>query len=362
MKRLYNIEFFRFMFSLFIAYGHMMLFYLLPVNNEVFKWCNMRQTWEATLTIVDCFFLITGFFMFNTVTNKKEITTLQFAKSKIIRLWSIYFFSIVTFFTLSKLKICSFNLYDDILNLLFLQCSGHKLSLGDSGYSWYISSLFWVSLFYFYILRNFSKKTAQLVIAVFTFFSYILLIHQFNGSVGAHISPPILNLFVPGILRALGGIGLGYFIGKIFNNVKNIEPQQLKPIVRILISTIELGVISFLVYNYLIKRVYNNALLYILAFGLLLLLLALQLGKYSQLLNWKGFNYVGRYSYSIYIMHQPIFLTLKKYLWNKQFVATNPIISVFIGIIGCLAIGIITYHLVEQPGGKLLNKILNKTK
>lgn len=362
MKRLYNIEFFRFIFSLFIAYGHMMLFYLLPINSEAFKWCNIRQTWDAMLTIVDCFFLITGFFMFNTVSNKKEITTLQFAKGKIIRLWSVYFFSIIVFFVLSKSKVCSFNLYDDILNLLFLQCSGHKLSLGDSGYSWYISSLFWVSLFYFYILRNFPKKNARLVIAVFTFFSYILLIHQFNGGVGAHISPPILGLFIPGILRALGGIGLGYFIGEIFENLKNVQSSQLKMNVRIFISVLELLIILFLIYNYLIKRVYNNALLYILAFGLLLLLLALQWGKYSQLLNRKCFDYLGRYSYSIYIMHQPVFLTLKKYLWNKQFVIANPITSVFLGMFACLVVGMLTYHLIELPGGKILKRLLNNKK
>ena len=358
MKKLYNIELFRFIFSVLIAYGHMMLFYLFPVNREAFSWCNMGQTWDATLTIVDCFFLMTGFFMFNTLTNKKDVTTLEFAKGKIIRLWPVYFFSFVVFFVLSKFKVCSFNLYDDVLNLLFLQCSGHKLSLGDSGYSWYISSLFWVSLFYFYLLRNFQKKNARLVIGIMTFFSYILLIHKFDGGVGAHISPPLLELFVPGILRALGGMGLGYFIGEIFDNLKNIKSEDLNIYKRISISATELIITLFLLYNYLIKKVYNNSLLYILAFGVLLLLLALQIGKYSQVLNWKGFEYIGRYSYSIYIMHQPVFLTLKKYIWTKDFVINNPIKSVLIGIFTCLIVGILTYHLIEQPGKKLLKYVL----
>lgn len=357
MKKLYNIELFRFIFSILIAYGHMMLFYLLPVSKNVFNWCNMGQTWNATLTIVDSFFILTGFFMFNTVTYK-NITTMQFMKGKIIRLWPVYFFSFIAFFVLSKFKVCSFNLYDDILNLLFLQCSGHKLSLGDSGYSWYISSLFWVSLFYFYLLRNFQKKNARLIIGIMTFFSYILLIHKFDGGVGAHISPPLLELFVPGILRALGGIGLGYFIGEIFDNLKNIKSENLNIYKRISISITELIITLFLLYNYLIKKVYNNSLLYILAFGVLLLLLALQIGKYSQMLNWKGFEYIGRYSYSIYIMHQPVFLTLKKYIWTKDFVINNPIKSVLIGIFTCLIVGILTYHLIEQPGRKLLKYVL----
>ena len=357
MKKLYNIELFRFIFSILIAYGHMMLFYLLPVSKNVFNWCNMGQTWNATLTIVDSFFILTGFFMFNTVTYK-NITTMQFMKRKIIRLWPVYFFSFIAFFVLSKFKVCSFNLYDDILNLLFLQCSGHKLSLGDSGYSWYISSLFWVSLFYFYLLRNFQKKNARLIIGIMTFFSYILLIHKFDGGVGAHISPPLLELFVPGILRALGGIGLGYFIGEIFDNLKNIKSEDLNIYKRISIFITELIITLFLLYNYLIKKVYNNSLLYILAFGVLLLLLALQIGKYSQVLNWKGFEYIGRYSYSIYIMHQPVFLTLKKYIWTKDFVINNPIKSVLIGIFTCLIVGILTYHLIEQPGRKLLKYVL----
>ena len=357
MKKLYNIELFRFIFSILIAYGHMMLFYLLPVSKNVFNWCNMGQTWNATLTIVDSFFILTGFFMFNTVTYK-NITTMQFMKRKIIRLWPVYFFSFIAFFVLSKFKVCSFNLYDDILNLLFLQCSGHKLSLGDSGYSWYISSLFWVSLFYFYLLRNFQKKNARLIIGIMTFFSYILLIHKFDGGVGAHISPPLLELFVPGILRALGGIGLGYFIGEIFDNLKNIKSEDLNIYKRISIFITELIITLFLLYNYLIKKVYNNSLLYILAFGVLLLLLALQIGKYSQMLNWKVFEYIGRYSYSIYIMHQPVFLTLKKYIWTKDFVINNPIKSVLIGIFTCLIVGILTYHLIEQPGRKLLKYVL----
>ena len=359
MKKLYNIELFRFIFSLLIAYGHMMLFYLFPVNRETFSWCNMGQTWDATLTIVDCFFILTGFFMFNTVTYK-NITTMQFMKGKIIRLWPVYFFSFIVFFVLSKFKVCSFNLYDDILNLLFLQCSGHKLSLGDSGYSWYISSLFWVSLFYFYLLRNFQKKNARLVIGIMTFFSYILLIHKFDGGVGAHISPPLLELFVPGILRALGGMGLGYFIGEIFDNLKNIKSEDLNIYKRISISATELIITLFLLYNYLIKKVYNNSLLYILAFGVLLLLLALQIGKYSQVLNWKGFEYIGRYSYSIYIMHLPVFLTLKKYVWTKDFVTDNPIISIIIGLVFCTITGIFTYHLVEKMGEKILKKLFDK--
>lgn len=359
MKKLYNIELFRFIFSILIAYGHMMLFYLFPVNREAFNWCNMGQTWNATLTIVDCFFILTGFFMFNTVTYK-NITTMQFMKGKIIRLWPVYFFSFIVFFVLSKFKVCFFNLYDDILNLLFLQCSGHKLSLGDSGYSWYISSLFWVSLFYFYLLRNFQKKNARLVIGIMTFFSYILLIHKFDGGVGAHISPPLLELFVPGILRALGGMGLGYFIGEIFDNLKNIKSEDLNIYKRISISATELIITLFLLYNYLIKKVYNNSLLYILAFGVLLLLLALQIGKYSQVLNWKGFEYIGRYSYSIYIMHLPVFLTLKKYLWKKDYVINNPIESVLIGLFLCLVTGILTYHLIEKPGEKILKKLFDK--
>ena len=59
-------------------------------------------------------------------------------------------------------------------------------------------------------------------------------------------------------------------------------------------------------------------------------------------------------------MHLPVFLTLKKYVWTKDFVTDNPHISIIIGLVFCTITGIFTYHLVEKMGEKILKKLFDK--
>lgn len=361
-NKFYNIELLRFLFSLIIVLGHMMLFYLIPIDKEAFT--GYKVPWNATLTIVDAFFVISGFFLFNSVENKRNLSVFKFVRGKIARLWPVFAFSIFVFYILSIMKLVSFSISDSILNLCFLQCSGLTLKLSSSGYSWYISSLFWVSLFYFYILTFFQRKNSNLIVALCTYFSYVLVLHENKGNLGAHISPVMANFFIPGILRALGGMGIGYFVGVFYKKIENkgLLTKNTSFLVRIIFSTLEFVLFIFLMRCYLIKTVQgcSNSLFYVLIFVVLFFLFLIRKGAWSQILNWEGFAFFGKYAFSIYIMQQPVFIILKEYLWTKDFVSEHTFLSVLVGVICCIIAGIITHHIIEVPGKKIMLKILEK--
>lgn len=345
-KKYHNIEFLRILFAIIIVYYHILHSNILAYVKENELYFFLAESCDAAGIIVECFFIISGYFLFYSYLNKPSVSMLQFAIKKIARLHPVLLFSIiisVTFFYHGSEAA--------VFNSLFLQCIG--ISTEYKGINWYISPLFWVTMFYFALLKVIDNKKANLLIGVFTYFSYVLLI---NNTFGRETIYGFLNL---GLLRALAGIGLGYLIGLTMCEMKRLSYNagKLFLFARFFISSM----IEFLSFFYLIKwflcgKSYSNSFIVVLVFSILFICFLKKDGFLSRILDRKIFSILGRYAYSIYVMQQISFYVLQKSIWQTAIV-NNVGMCIIISVCFSISVGIITYHFVEQPCSKLYLKL-----
>ena len=168
------------------------------------------------------------------------------------------------------IKTIKYKTYDNILGLFFLGNIGLTKARGNLGIFWYISVLFCCSLLYFYLLKYFERKNVNLFAVISTWFSYVFLIQAKNGTINDHIKV-FNNIFVVGILRGIGGIGIGYFIGLFYKEYKDsINNAKLSKMTTIFINVLEIYLFSWSLYYLILHRIsYNNNIIFILYFTIL---------------------------------------------------------------------------------------------
>lgn len=358
MHRIKNIEFFRFLFAIMIVYAHIMWF-CCSVFNIYIDFPLYMKLWSHcsdSFLCVEYFFIIAGFFLFFHIKNKKD-ETLSFAVNKIVRLWPLLALSIFCIGIISSLfKFVDFYSYSNVLNLLFLLMTCIGKTLTNNMHSWFVCVLFWCSIFYHYIGRNFNVKITNFIIGILIFYSYTQILNWNNGSIpGVHSQ--ILNGISGGMLRGFASIGLGYFVGMFWTTIAPyVENYKIKnklksSILFVALSIIEIYLFVFLINNSLFHRIsFNNDFIFIVVFTVLFILFLAKKGLLSKLLENNLSVFLGKFSYSIYIMQAVGFVIAKHFFWeDKIFVHSHPYLNIVYTIIVCLFIGIISHYLIEKP-------------
>ena len=280
---------------------------------------------------------------------KKNESVFQFAMKKIIRLWPVLAFSTIFVFVFGHFNVQ--NIFTQLLNLLFLQCIG--LSLEYKGINWYLSPLFWGLLFYFSLYKNLNRQKSLFLTLVLVYFCYLANISFTNGGFGRETVWGIVNL---GLCRALAGIGLGIILAALLSELENIHIEIISGKVKTIFASIfEVSTFVALCY-YFFTPVKYNAFIVIPLFSILFSLFIKKAGIFSNTLDCSIFAKLGRYSYSIYVMQQTSFWILQKTLWQTMIVH-HIAVCLTLSLAFSFIIGCITYHLIENPLGKILKKI-----
>lgn len=302
---------------------------------------------------VDMFFVMAGFFLF--FATDFSISIVDFVKKKLMRLYPL----VVLFVILDIVsQYWIFNNsgyvpYNQVFRLLMMDNLG--LSLSHSSITWYVSTLFWSMLFFFYVCKTFDKKYVNCLFAILLFFSYAFLI-QANGGNIAGSNKSVAYVFNLGVLRAFGGMSVGYFLCEFWRRVK---PRVAGVWSKMFYTLAECGLLYFVINSLIFHKIqFETNFVIILGFVGLFWLLLLKRGWVSQLFDNHVSTILGRYSYSIFIMHIFVIRILRKYVWmaNADFVYAHPCFNVLAIIILSIFTGLLVYHLVEVPGAKLLKK------
>lgn len=250
------------------------------------------------------------------------------------------------------IKGMNFNINNNILSIFLLNSIGFSRIKGATSQEWFVAALFWTSLFYFYIYKIFEKKIFNLITWIITIISLSFIINvsypKFAGN--DYISYIIIN---HGIMRALAGIGLGYFISMLYNSNFLFKIKT-----NIYISILEIYCFCFLLFY-----IPGNYFLYIVIFSILFYLFLIRKGVLSRLLNYNILSKLGAYSYSIYIMHILVYNILKYTIAipNTKFILTQPFLFLSLAITTSVIVGILTYYSFEKPVTKYLkSKYLTK--
>lgn len=354
-EKFLNVELLRFIFCVIIFFAHYYMIGRLGFYHGEFDAlaANVRNGYMA----VEYYFIIAGFFLIYTF--KQGQSVMDFIKTRIIRLWPLVFFLFVLYMAAGCLGVVKFRLYSNVLSLLLLENIGITLKWGNMGHDWFVSVLFFVSIFYFYIFKYFKKTTYNFFIPIIVLLCYTFLVHKSNGGMGQHIKT-YYGFFNGGILRGLGGMGLGYILYLFYSYLKT-QPFINTMKTAIIYTIIEGYLLGFVIYETgLHKMSFNNNIILVVAFCGLFLTFLLKRGFVSKLLDNKFSAILGRYSFALYMTHGCLWEFFKHYWVNSHVktVVIHPYLISIVMFLTAFIFAIITYHCVEIPAGKYLKKKL----
>ena len=353
-NRIKNVDFLRFIFAVMIVMYHIRNYNALHVSNfglaGIDNWC----------ICVDFFFIISGFFLFKNFNIATD--TFDFAKKRFLRLAPLVWLVILLFAIINLFVNVNYTFDGNILRLFLLNCIGvtRSVEIGGEklGVTWFVSVLFWVSLFYFYLAKILEKKYLNLTIWIIIFFSYCMYLNRSNFVFGS-ISANIYSVFNKGMLRGFAGIGVGYFLSMFYNSgfLKTVTKFE-----KIVISVVEIILAYYLFYNLMFNPhiIGSTHITYILLFIILFYLFLTKNGIISKLLDNNFSELLGSWSYAIFVMHIFILAIFRRiiYVKNILFVENNLFIFFICYIISAILFGIIVHYIFEKPINKLIKNKL----
>lgn len=351
MKKNYTIELLRFLFACMIVYFHILHSNIMKYTGESTTYLTMQATNYLCSYIVECFLIISGYFLYLSVIKDRKKTFIEFLLDKFVRLWPVFAVQ-----TSAMVLFFDMKLQEAFFDFFFLRATG--LISAYRGIVWYIGPFFYVTLLIFVILKYFSKKSALLAISLIAYISYAINLNIFDGMLGREV---VMGFVSAAMLRVLGGICLGVLIAAAmdeYHNVFGFSSGAERKVIQMLISVLEITVAAVLFRLFLFyDKPISSVIIVIILFAILFVCIISEQGVFSTLLNRKIFGIMGKYSYSIYVMQQFTFNVLSKTFWhNKDFVYNHPYLTVFISVIACVVSGVIIYHLVERPAVGLYKK------
>lgn len=299
-----NIDFLRFLFATFIVILHTFGNAASNLEGDV-KNVTLENVGPMNCC-VEFFFIISGFFLM--LTFKPSTTMRDFVKTRIIRLSPVMVFTVFIFLIASFWKVTRFWSMDNIFALFFLSgmhvAAHHSpAELGNIHSTWYVSVLFWISLLYFYLLKNWDRKYFNLIVPI------IIFIGMYRW---AHNLPTVCEF---GVNRGLFGIGLGCMLGELYLKYKDkIENLNMSKISRILITFLEVGVFGYLCFGLAFStkdRLVNTDLVFL--FIILMGLFIIKQGLLSKMLENKFSVMLGSISYAIFVTHTFLLDVFNKY-------------------------------------------------
>lgn len=331
-KKMYNIEFLRIIFTITVLCYHL---------------SQTLKLWNCVLS-VEFFFILSGYFLVCTFNPQKDIFT--FIKQRVIRfLPLIVFASLVRGLFASKI-----NVNNMLSDFLFLPVPGLNNGIGLVNVAWYISILFWVSLFFFYLLKNYKTETVNLLIGVITFFSYTLLVSNGHWSARAVIN----DLLHVNLLRGLGAMGLGYFLARYMQNF----PTQISKN-KVFYTFLEIFTLSYGVLTLFIKSIHlSNSLYTILLYVLLIYLFINKKGYVSIFFDKPIWGKLSKYCLSIYLVQGVVVYDILKISmkYYSDFIYAHKIITMIVFVVLSFVWGIFAHYYIEKNFLKFLKNNNNK--
>ena len=311
----------------------------------------------------DLFFILSGFFLVYTFNSKN--TVYQFIKKRVLRFWPVLVFIMACYFVLHLFGLCKFNLFWYMFTFLGLSGTGIAGNHTVVVPFWYVSALLWVSAGLYFLMRHVDRKKLNIIVIVLVVLAYTLLFQvpiNFKQLLFAQTWHGIINV---GMLRAIGGIGIGYLVAQWYQNyIKRKTNNVMRPGNEKLVTVAEFIGVMFLLYSFFLntnglQHISVMLVLYIVLFGFMLL----NRGWLSQKLNKQTYvNILARYTYSLYMCHSLVFLFLRKVFWipYPKIVRAEPIGNLVLTFVCVIIMTAITYHCVELPAKKWVSRIKEK--
>lgn len=348
-----TVEFFRFVFSIFVVYGH--TYCLFFMNNPEVKEVSIHNS------SVDYFFVLSGFLLaahFKNDFSSKLFSMdgyIKYNVTRLSRLFSLCLISavldvITDLILVGKVKIKAWG-------TLFLL--GGINNFDVFGLAWYISVLFWCGLLLSYVLSSFKKNAVFFILPMLFFVSISFLKGTYNANLSGSF-PLVGGWFSSGIVRGICSMSAGmiaYYIHLLVKeNIFKVKNWFVN-------FTVILFEIIFVLYiSYLLFRAKSFSELVFLnyfIFPMLIITCFINRSVIFKFFDKEIFSYLGVVSTYIYVSHLPILRILKEKtsLGNK-----SQIFVYFVAIVSSIVVGFLVYHLyiwLEKKIKRLIVKDIN---
>lgn len=283
---------------------------------------------------VQYFFTLSGFIMASVyATNKPtEFDIKQFWIARFARVYPVYLIGLALSLSISKPDILTI-----ILNLTLTQAwsATHALSMNNPGWSLSVEVFFYALFPLIIFLLNEKNLKLTTVTAVF-----LCLLHESLNQYAYYIAKneikgsSLLEFFGPYFPIS----NLPFFLaGSVFGALlkfgklkKSIRLSSLSPLTTTII---------------LCLWIYFRLPLIMIPFGLFILSLATN--KQCDFLSSKPLIFLGEASYSIYIIHFPLYILFLNYVSPQ--INTSESVKFYIYMITLISISCLTYEFVEKP-------------
>lgn len=294
---------------------------------------------------VNVFFILSGFILFYNYHTRK-INFVEFILKRLAKIYPVYlagFFLCFVLVSLSKIRVDSF-FEVMMMNLLMVQSYLPKFSMKWYGSgSWSISTEFFFYLCFPVLLYIFSKLSKKLIVTL-AILSFIVSL-------------------LPGIFYNLKLIGFTYSYSfppaRVWEFIIGMLTGSMVLKYRLTINNIAIyGIVIFSVlYFYFIgRRLEGYMIQNIIVVPLMVALLISATTHKKQYLSFLGnkfFEYLGKVSYSFYIVQIPMMIYLDN---NDYYAKYNPAVLFLLLFLINLLVSAIFYHIIELPSHRYLNK------
>ena len=334
--KMQNIEFLRIVFTLVILLFHIH---------------GMFHYFSKGRYAVEFFFILSGFFF--ALTYDRAPTVIDFIKRKFIR------FTPAIIFCSIACGISKTNIDFSTLSADWLFWSNTGLFNGDSYTiaAWYISVLFWVTLLYFYLLKNHRKETVYALIGVLTFLAYAACVRFGFGRLnGLGDKGNIGYMITLSMMRGVGGIGLGFFLAQFYMN-RDQEKMRFKTW-QYTIAELALLIMPCLSMFYK-PMLPTNLMLLVVSYAALIYLFLIKKGHISRFFDKPIFSKLSRYTLIIYVSHQPVTIPFLEYLGVSPSLFDHKIFGIVVYIMAFCLVGAVIHHVIEIPMSRAMKKIMN---
>jgi peptidoglycan/LPS O-acetylase OafA/YrhL len=338
---------------------------LLVVNFHLYALFSSQQIAAYGYLGVDFFFILSGFIIarqYEAAIATRSITFTQFAVRRLARLYPLYIFSIALFLYINATmvapqlaamgtKAIEYGKGPEtgwmvIVQLLMLSNISDMPAPWNSA-AWSVSVEWIVNLLFFAIIFIFRKiPTLLLGLAIIYCTIYLMI-----------VSPDTLNLYIatqplfnPTIARGIVGFSIGMLICRYHHSFPVLTPFKLLVMELVfMFATWQLIMMHGQPFPISIDYVFQLVL-----FPALIILSLYPNGLMSTLVSSWPFAFLGRISYSLYLLHIPMVYAFQYSPYFDMY--ERPVKGVVFYLV-FISFSALVYYLFEKPARKLVRKL-----
>lgn len=343
---------------------------IMAIAVAIFHYMSPNSFFSAELA-VDFFFILSGIVLQKSYFDK-DMSTKTFFVKRITRLYPLHLFATIVLLILFLCTVIFVNypknndvllslnwqfpsdyykdgiLFTFIQQILFINGLGfHPAGQYWNGPSWSVSSELWVNLIFFIWLRN---KTSSFLLLL-AFFLYSIIFVNF-GRLGIHHE--YINYINAGMMRCMAGFCIGVVLYRSLSHFV----IYTKGVSNSFYSSLQIISIVMLCYVMLSSGHDYDDFMALIFIIVIISITFLQFDTIiNRILRINSLIFLGKISYSIYLMHYPIQYIIQSMGMNFSYTLKGGG-NLAIFIISTVVISSLTYSFIEKNNTKFLDKLI----